>query len=233
MRWGKTKIIKIGVSLVLALGLAILVGNKFLIAGTFVVNPEAQEEIALLPGKIGQAIVDIKDRARPEFPYVRMPLIPPPEPPAEEEPPQPTATPPTGFLPNPTDTPWPTATLPPGTSPTPTRIPTAMPTATPPPVFTPTPPRSNITVEEFARCLTQKGMKMYGTNGCGACRSQINMFGAAFSYISFTDCNQQSQVCNNEGITRYPTWKDSAGNKYVGAQSFSSLGQISGCQTPS
>ncbi|MBM3209621.1 hypothetical protein FJZ40_05050, partial [Candidatus Shapirobacteria bacterium] len=94
MRWGKTKIIKISVSLVLALGLAILTGNKFLIAGTFVVNPEAKEEIALLPGKIGQAIADIKDRARPEFPYVRVPLIPPPEPPAEEEPPQPTATPP-------------------------------------------------------------------------------------------------------------------------------------------
>ena len=126
--------------------------------------------------------------------------------------------------------PAPTSTLPPTGGQTPNPTSTPIPTATP---IVPTPTISSATVETFAKCLTQRGMKMYGVDTCGNCQYQKSLFGSAFSYINYINCGPQAQVCVNKGIGGYPTWEDVSGNLHPGAQSLPSLSQISGCPAPS
>lgn len=37
-----------------------------------------------------------------------------------------------------------------------------------------------ITTDDFAKCLTEKGAKMYGTSWCGHCKNQKALFGDSF-----------------------------------------------------
>lgn len=230
MSWGKTRIFKVTVSLVLALGASVFVGEKVLIPGTMVVNPEVKRDIVALPEKAVQLPSKFADLLKritfPGFPGLKKPFPSPvPTSPVPSQPPKPPPLPP-GETPTPTPAVTPSPYHPP-----PTPIPTPMLTPRPTPTTTPTP--SGVTLESFAKCLTSKGMKMYGVEGCGACQQQRNMFGPAFTYINYIDCNQQSQLCSQKGIIAYPTWEDGSGDLYRGTQSFSSLSQISGCQAPS
>lgn len=91
--------------------------------------------------------------------------------------------------------------------------------------------------DEFAQCLTDKGMKFYGAFWCGHCADQKKMFGDSMQYINYIECdprgeNSQSQVCLDEGIEGYPTWKSLDGRSWVGAQSFATLGEVTGCVAP-
>ena len=61
--------------------------------------------------------------------------------------------------------------------------------------------------DEFAKCLTDSGTTIYGTEWCGHCQNQKEMFGASFSYVNYVDCDQNKQACNNAGIQGYPTWR--------------------------
>lgn len=132
---------------------------------------------------------------------------------------------PTGFYP--TSAPFPTFfNVPTSTVPTTTRTPTV------PRAPTATPTSGSLTVAQFAQCLTSKGMKVYGTSYCGACQQQKALFGSAYSYINDIDCQRSPQVCSSKGISTYPTWEDGSGGKHQGARPFSSLSQMSGCQTP-
>ena len=73
---------------------------------------------------------------------------------------------------------------------------------------------------EFAKCLSEKGLAMYGTDWCTHCQSQKKMFGAAFEYVNYTDCDYHKEECAALGIDGYPTWivdgKPLAGEKTLG-----------------
>jgi hypothetical protein len=127
-------------------------------------------------------------------------------------------------------TPRPTAIPTMAPTPNPTPIPTPKPTPTPTPVPTPLP--AKVTVAEFAQCLTQKGMTMYGSDSCSYCQQQKQMFGSAFSYINYINCVSQASVCSQHHISGWPTWQNASGTSYIGVQSFQSLSQISGCAVP-
>jgi len=64
--------------------------------------------------------------------------------------------------------------------------------------------------DAFAKCLSEKGFKMYGADWCPNCKTQKKMFGKSFKY---------------EG---YPTWIYNE-EKYVGVQSLSRLSSITDC----
>lgn len=235
MRWEKTKVFKIVISFVVAFGASCLVSQKILIPGTMVVNPAVKGIFFSLPRKVVQLpsrFLDLMNwRFISDFSTPR-PVVPgqyfPTRQPVFAPPSQPTQSP-GGSSPAPGVTPPPNIP-PPTLVPTPTPAPTSVPTPIPTPIPTPTP--SGVTVDAFAQCLTNRGMKMYGVNGCGFCQQQKNMFGAAFTYIDYIDCIQQGQVCDQKGITGYPTWEDGSDNFYLGVQSFSSLGRISDCLAP-
>src|ERR1700690_1936658 len=67
--------------------------------------------------------------------------------------------------------------------------------------------------DAFARCLTDRGVKMYGAWWCPHCQEQKEKFGASFEYAPYVECgikgdlHGQSQVCKDEGIKHYPTWQ--------------------------
>ena len=92
---------------------------------------------------------------------------------------------------------------------------------------------SNEKLAEFAKCLTEKGAKMYGAYWCMHCKSQKEEFGDAFQYINYVECDlgggKTAQECIEKGIDGYPKWIINE-KKYDGKQTFQELAQASGCE---
>jgi glutaredoxin len=86
----------------------------------------------------------------------------------------------------------------------------------------------NEELDSFAKCLTNAGLTMYGTEWCSHCKNQKELFGDSFQYINYIDCDRKSEICTLEGITGYPTWKIN-NQSYPGEQSFSRLSGLTGC----
>ena len=84
--------------------------------------------------------------------------------------------------------------------------------------------------DEFAKCLTEKGISMGGTEGCSHCKNQKEMFGSSFQFIDYHDCDSDQAWCIEKGIEGYPTWILSDGSKHPGEQQLSTLAELSGCE---
>jgi len=96
---------------------------------------------------------------------------------------------------------------------------------------TPTPPENYY--DDFAKCLTQKGVVMYGSYLCGHCKTQKTMFGDSFQFINYVEChpngpNPDPQLCTEKGIRGVPAWEIN-GNLYPGLRSLEELSSLSGC----
>lgn len=85
---------------------------------------------------------------------------------------------------------------------------------------------------EFAKCLAEKQLTMYGAYWCPHCQEEKKAFGPAFSYVPYVECTQQPQTCLDQGIARYPTWIAADGQRYEGEQGLARLAEISGCPLP-
>ncbi len=89
-------------------------------------------------------------------------------------------------------------------------------------------------LDNFAQCLSAAGMKFYGSEYCGWCSQQKDLFGDSFQYIAYVDCvdpqtEQWSQECVAEEIDATPTWLVPSGEKSAGYKSLEQLSEISGC----
>ena len=92
------------------------------------------------------------------------------------------------------------------------------------------------TYDDFAKCLYEKDVKMYGAFWCPHCQNQKSMFGASFEFVNYIECslpdgNGQTEVCINEKIEGYPTW-DFNGERVSGELSLEELSRRSGCSLP-
>jgi len=74
--------------------------------------------------------------------------------------------------------------------------------------------------DEFAKCLTEKGVVMYGEDWCQYTNAQKNMFGNSFKYINY-------QIKTD--LVKRPTWVID-GEKYATVQSFQRLSALTGCK---
>ncbi len=88
--------------------------------------------------------------------------------------------------------------------------------------------------DNFAKCLTEKGAKMYGAYWCPHCQNQKKLFGESWKYVDYVECSLpngagQTSECQIAGISGYPTWVFSDGRKVPGEVSFQQLSQITGC----
>ena len=81
---------------------------------------------------------------------------------------------------------------------------------------------------QLAQCLTEKEAVMYGTEWCGHCQNQKELFGDSFQYINYVDCDKDKTSCSNAGITGYPTWVIN-NQKYPGVQQLSKLKELTNC----
>lgn len=83
--------------------------------------------------------------------------------------------------------------------------------------------------DEFAKCLTEKGVIMYGTDWCPHCRNQKAMFGKSFRYVNYVNCEVEKAKCDIAGIRAYPTWIIN-GKTYLGTRDLIELANLSGCR---
>lgn len=89
-------------------------------------------------------------------------------------------------------------------------------------------------VNSLAQCLTQKGVIMYGAFWCPHCQEQKKLFGDDFQLIKYQECDAKGpygnpQVCIQQGITGYPTWKIPGQEDLIGEQSLAKLAEASNC----
>jgi hypothetical protein len=90
--------------------------------------------------------------------------------------------------------------------------------------------------DAFARCLTQKGVKMYGAYWCPHCADQKNLFGASFKYAPYVECGvpgdtrKMQPECTDAGIKHYPTWQfPPVGERVEGEMPLADLSLRTGC----
>ncbi len=87
-------------------------------------------------------------------------------------------------------------------------------------------------LDNFAKCLTEKGTVMYGAYWCPHCKSQKELFGESFKYIHYVECDlggKQNPECVEAGIEGYPTWIYN-NEKKPGELSLSELSEWTGCE---
>ena len=86
--------------------------------------------------------------------------------------------------------------------------------------------------DALAKCLTDKGVKFYGSFECPHCTNQKNLFGDSIKYVDYIECGPlggpTNEECQKAGIQAYPTWIID-GKKYTGTQSLQKLRELSGC----
>jgi len=99
-------------------------------------------------------------------------------------------------------------------------------------IQSPTPPKA--AMDDFAKCLTEQKVEMYGSAGCSHCQRQKQMFGASFEFIVFHEC-ASSDICATMKISGYPSWikllsDNTEEKRAVGVTSFADLSKLSGCK---
>lgn len=97
--------------------------------------------------------------------------------------------------------------------------------------------KQNSHMDAFARCLGEKGSKMYGLFWCPHCADQKEMFGSSVRYIPYIECGIKGShtinpVCSEAHVKNYPTWEFADGTRVEGAHSLEFLGQTTGCALP-
>ena len=65
-----------------------------------------------------------------------------------------------------------------------------------------TPKYTNL--DQFAQCLTDAGVKLYGTTTCQYCLKQKALFGDSFSKINFVDCTKNPIQCDIAKVSEIP-----------------------------
>lgn len=88
-------------------------------------------------------------------------------------------------------------------------------------------------LENFAKCLADKGAKFYGAFWCSWCDQEKKLFSEAAQYLPYIECSDQETremlpVCQAAGITNFPTWEFN-GEKSPGFKTLEELAELSGC----
>jgi hypothetical protein len=90
--------------------------------------------------------------------------------------------------------------------------------------------------DAFAKCLTQKNVKMYGAYWCPHCAEQKKMFDASFQYVPYVECGvpgntaKMQDVCTDAGIKHFPTWQfPPVGERVEGEIPLEDLSLRTGC----
>lgn len=84
----------------------------------------------------------------------------------------------------------------------------------------------------LAMHMADHGAVMYGSYKCPHCNQQKQMFGEAFRYIKYVECNPKGEnanpsLCFAKGVMNYPTWEID-GKFYEGAMPLEQLSKITG-----
>ena len=83
--------------------------------------------------------------------------------------------------------------------------------------------------DDFAKCLTEKGVVIYGNDFCQYTNKQVNMFGNSKKYLNYVKCAENEALCDSKGVDITPTWEIN-GKMYEQVQGLDKLVLLSGCE---
>ena len=82
--------------------------------------------------------------------------------------------------------------------------------------------------KELAKCLTEKGVKLYTIDNCNYCEKQKKLFGnEALKYLNYYECSGDILECSK--LESVPAWEIN-GDIYYGIKSLDELRVLSGCK---
>lgn len=95
----------------------------------------------------------------------------------------------------------------------------------------------DIRYDAFATCIADSGAKFYGAFWCPHCKNQKELFGDSVDLLPYVECaeggkNAQVELCKEENIQQYPTWKFKNGELRTGEQTFQELSELTNCPLP-
>ena len=91
--------------------------------------------------------------------------------------------------------------------------------------------------DDFAKCLTEKGVVMYGAYWCPHCANQKKLFGDSWQYVTYVECdargdNANPDLCKSKGVSGYPTWIFADGTRASKVLTLTELSVRSSCALP-
>ena len=93
--------------------------------------------------------------------------------------------------------------------------------------------------DNFAHCLSDRGVKFYGAYWCPHCAEQKEKFGASIDEVPYIECGvkgdlkAKTQVCKDAGIAHYPTWQfPPTGERVELVFALEELSDRTGCPLP-
>lgn len=92
-------------------------------------------------------------------------------------------------------------------------------------------------LDTFATCIKDSGAKFYGAFWCPHCANQKAMFGSSAKLLPYIECSapdgkSQLPVCNDAGVSGYPTWKFPDGTTLSGEVELATLSEKTSCPLP-
>ena len=91
---------------------------------------------------------------------------------------------------------------------------------------------ATVNLDEFAQCLADKNVTMYGTEWCVYCQKEKALFGDSFRLVPYVDCGKEPGKCTENKIENTPTWLFPDGHRLIGLQTLEKLSQESSCPLP-
>ncbi len=93
------------------------------------------------------------------------------------------------------------------------------------------------TYDNFATCIADSETVFYGAFWCPHCADQKALFGDSVDLLPYVECDpngkdSQTQLCKEEGIEGYPTWKFPDGTVKSGLVSLEDLSDLTSCPLP-
>lgn len=87
-------------------------------------------------------------------------------------------------------------------------------------------------LDQFAQCLAEKQITMYGAEWCPHCQNEKKGFGDSFRFVPYVECPDNPNLCLAKGIDGYPTWIFPDGKRLEGEQGIEKLSKESTCLLP-
>ena len=86
-----------------------------------------------------------------------------------------------------------------------------------------------------AKCLTDKGVVMYGAYWCPHCAAQKGFFASDFQFVKYQECDDAGKggnhaLCLQKGVVSYPTWIFPGQGAVVGETQVAALAKIANCE---
>ncbi len=85
-------------------------------------------------------------------------------------------------------------------------------------------------LDEFAQCLTDKWVTLYGSNSCTYCLKQKALFGDSMAKIKFVDCQANPTQCSIKWVNGIPHRYITESNRLEWLQTLEDLAMESGCE---